>query len=69
MKIPEEDYGCLADMFPKEYRGRVDEFLDPRDPCFRANLYNREGLPAAPFRTDTREFVRYSDHTLSSIVK
>ena len=35
----------------------------------RANLYNREGLPAAPFRTDTWEFVRYSDHTLSSIVK
>ena len=47
----------------------VHRRLDPRDPCFRANLYNREGLPAAPFRTDTREFVRYSDHTLSSIVK
>jgi len=32
-------------------------------------LYNREGLPAAPFRTDTWEFIRYRDHTLSSIVK
>jgi len=34
----------------------------------RASLYNREGLPAAPFRTDTWKFLRYSDHTLSKIV-
>ncbi len=34
----------------------------------RANLYNREGLPASPFRTDTWKFLRYSDHTLSRIV-
>ena len=32
------------------------------------NLYNREGLPAAPFRTDTWKFLRYRDHTLSKIV-
>ena len=35
----------------------------------RANLYNREGLPASPFRTDTRELVRYTDHTLTKKVK
>ena len=35
----------------------------------RANLYHLEGLPAPAFRTDTWEFLRYSDYTLSSIVK
>ena len=34
----------------------------------RANLYNKEGLPASPFRTDTWKFIRYRDHTLSAIV-
>ncbi len=34
----------------------------------RANLYNREGLPAAPFRTDTWKFLRYRDHTMGEIV-
>ncbi len=34
----------------------------------RVNLYNREGLPASPFRTDTWKFLRYTDHTLSRIV-
>ena len=31
------------------------------------NLYNREGLPTSPFRTDSWKFVRYTDHTLGSI--
>ncbi len=35
----------------------------------RANLYNREGLPAAPFRTDTWKFLRYRDHTMGEIVE
>ena len=35
----------------------------------RANLYNREGLPASPFRTDSWEIVRYTDHTLTKTVK
>ena len=35
----------------------------------RANLYNREGLPASPFRTDTWEIVLYTDHTLTKTVK
>ena len=34
----------------------------------RINLYNREGLPAVPFRTDDWKFLRYHDHTLSRIV-
>ncbi len=34
----------------------------------RVNLYNREGLPASPFRTDTWKFLRYRDHTMSAIV-
>ena len=34
----------------------------------RCNLYNREGLPAAPFRTDDWKFLRYTDHTLGRIV-
>ena len=35
----------------------------------RANLYNREGLPASPFRTDNWEIVRYTDHTLTKQVE
>jgi len=34
----------------------------------RVNLYNREGLPASPFRTDTWKFVRYRSHRLQDIV-
>jgi sialate O-acetylesterase len=34
----------------------------------RANLYNLEGLPAAPFRTDTWEFYRYRSADLREIV-
>ena len=35
----------------------------------RVNLYNREGLPAAPFRTDTWEFHRYRSADLKDIVE
>ncbi len=35
----------------------------------RCNLYNRDGLPAAPFRTDSWEYLQYTDHTLSRIVE
>ena len=35
----------------------------------RANLYNREGLPASPFRTDTWRLVRYRTHRLQQIIK
>jgi len=35
----------------------------------RCSLYNREGLPTAPFRTDDWKFLRYTDHTLGRIVQ
>ena len=38
MKIAEEEYNYLETMFPKEYLGKVREFLDPRD----ASLKRRE---------------------------
>ncbi len=35
----------------------------------RASLYNKEGLLASPFRTDTWKFLRYTDHTLTRTVQ
>ena len=35
----------------------------------RASLYNKAGLPASPFRTDTWKIVRYTNHTLTKKVK
>ena len=41
MKIAEEDYLYLAAVFPKEYRGLVDQFLDPRKPEAKRRDFNK----------------------------
>ena len=41
MEIAEEDYSHMADMLPKEYRSRLGEFLDPRDPSLKRKEFNK----------------------------
>jgi 5-methylcytosine-specific restriction endonuclease McrA len=41
MKIAEEDYRYLAAIFPKGYRGLVDQFLDPREPEVKRNEFSK----------------------------
>ena len=41
MKIAEEDYNYLETMFPKEYLGKVREFLDPRDGSLKRGEFSK----------------------------